>query len=397
MYFPIYLNPETGKMRVPDMEYDDDKEAYDILEQPAQNEVAVYPIKDNGKDEGCWYFGLERVKKEISEFKAERQNNGSYFIYRRRRKNEGVQPTTFWDDSKFSATEHGTDLLKKLFGKQESFSYPKSIHAVEECFKVMGIGTDDLALDYFAGSGTTAHAIINLNADGGNRKYILIEMGRYFETVTKPRVEKIIYSKDWVKGKPKSRQGVSQCFKYMRLEQYEETLNNLDFSNGFNPVHGLRFNEDYFLNYKLDVETEGSLFGKTDIFKHPFAGEENSPKLMVIPDKEEKGNDIDLPETFNYLLGLYVEKECWPQAGLQVIQGHTRNSEDTLVIWRDVDTVDNDALTAFAATIASDELKRYRRIYVNGENTLAASLPPSVAERVMSTDEEFQRLMFAED
>ena len=397
MYFPIYLNPETGKMRVPDMEYDDDKEAYDILEQPAQNEVAVYPIKDNGKDEGCWYFGLERVKKEISEFKAERQNNGSYFIYRRRRKNEGVQPTTFWDDSKFSATEHGTDLLKKLFGKQESFSYPKSIHAVEECFKVMGIGTDDLALDYFAGSGTTAHAIINLNADGGNRKYILIEMGRYFETVTKPRVEKIIYSKDWVKGKPKSRQGVSQCFKYMRLEQYEETLNNLDFSNGFNTVHGLRFNEDYFLNYKLDVETEGSLFGKTDIFKHPFAGEENSPKLMVIPDKEEKGNDIDLPETFNYLLGLYVEKECWPQAGLQVIQGHTRNSEDTLVIWRDVDTVDNDALTAFAATIASDELKRYRRIYVNGENTLAASLPPSVAERVMSTDEEFQRLMFAED
>lgn len=397
MYFPIYLNPETGKMRVPEMEYDDDNEVYDILENPAQNEIAVYPIKDNGKDEGCWYFGLERVQKEISEFKAERQNNGKYFIYRRRRKNEGVQPTTFWDDSKFSATEHGTDLLKKLFGKQESFSYPKSIHAVEECFKVMGMGPDDLALDYFAGSGTTAHAIINLNADGGNRKYILIEMGRYFETVTKPRVEKIIYSKDWVKGKPKSRQGVSQCFKYIRLEQYEETLDNLDLTTDLNPENGLRFDEDYRLNYKLDVETEGSLFGRTDIFAHPFVGEKNTPQLDVILDKEVKLNDIDIPETFNYLLGLYVEKESWPQAGLQIIKGHTRTGEATLVIWRDVEQVENDALAAFVGTIPAEELKHYRRIYVNGENTLAASLPESIAERVMSTDEEFQKLMFTED
>ena len=396
MYFPIYLNSETGKMRVPEMEYDDDGETYDILEKPGQHEVAVYPLKDNG-DEGCWYFGLERVQKEISEFKAERQSNGNYFIYRRRRKNEGVQPTTFWDDSKFSATEHGTDLLKKLFGKQESFSYPKSIHAVEECLKVMGIGTEDMALDYFAGSGTTAHAIINLNADGGNRKYILVEVGRYFETVTKPRVEKIIYSKDWIKGKPKSRKGVSQCFKYMRLEQYEETLNNLNFADGFNPENGIQFNEDYRLNYKLDIETEGSLFGRTNIFVHPFVGEENSPKLNVILGNEETQHDIDIPETFNYLLGLYVEKENWPQTGLQVIQGKTRMGEDTLVIWRDVEEVDNDALITFVATIPTEELKRYRRIYVNGENTLAASLNTNIAERVMNTDDEFQRLMFAED
>ncbi len=396
MYFPIYLNPKTGHMRVPEMEYDDDNETYDILEQPNENEIEVYPIKDNG-DDGRWYFGLERVQREIPEFKAELQNNGNYFIYRRRRKNEGVQPTTFWDDSKFSATEHGTDLLKKLFGKQESFSYPKSIHAVEECFKVMGIGTDDFALDYFAGSGTTAHAIINLNADGGNRKYILVEMGRYFETVTKPRVEKIIYSKDWLKGKPKSRQGVSQCFKYMRLEQYEETLNNLEFSEGFNPENGFHFDDDYRLNYKLDVETEGSLFGRTDIFVHPFKDEKTSPKLNVILENEEQPHDIDIPETFNYLLGLYVEKENWPQTGLQTIQGKTRTGEDTLVIWRDVETVNNDALIKFVGTIPAEELKRYRRIYVNGENTLAASLGANIADRVMNTDEEFQKLMFTED
>ena len=57
---------------------------------------------------------------------------------------------------------------------------------------------DGYILDFFAGSGTTGHAVINLNReDSGKRKYILVEMGEYFDTVTKPRIEKVIYSKDW--------------------------------------------------------------------------------------------------------------------------------------------------------------------------------------------------------
>jgi hypothetical protein len=57
---------------------------------------------------------------------------------------------------------------------------------------------DALIMDYFAGSGTTAHAVINLNReDGGRRKYILVEMGEYFDTVLVPRIKKVAYSKDW--------------------------------------------------------------------------------------------------------------------------------------------------------------------------------------------------------
>jgi adenine-specific DNA-methyltransferase len=67
-------------------------------------------------------------------------------------------------------------------------------------------------LDFFAGSGTTGHAVIDLNReDGGGRKYILVEMGEYFETVLKPRILKVIYSKDWKDGKPVSREGTSHA------------------------------------------------------------------------------------------------------------------------------------------------------------------------------------------
>jgi adenine-specific DNA-methyltransferase len=82
-----------------------------------------------------------------------------------------------------------------------------------------------LCLDFFAGSGTTGHAVINLNReDGGRRKYILVEMGQHFHSVILPRLKKVIYSDKWKDGRPNGGQGVSHFFKYYRLEQYEETL-----------------------------------------------------------------------------------------------------------------------------------------------------------------------------
>ena len=86
-----------------------------------------------------------------------------------------------------------------------------------------------IVLDYFAGSGTTGHATIKLNReDNGLRKYILVEMGEYFNTVTKPRIQKVIYSDSWKNGKPEDKKGISQMFKYIALENYEDSLNNLE-------------------------------------------------------------------------------------------------------------------------------------------------------------------------
>ena len=113
-------------------------------------------------------------------------------------------------------------------------------------------------------SATTGHVVINLNReDNGKRKYILVEMGEYFDSVTKPRIQKVIYTDSWKDGKPTTKNGVSQIFKYFKLESYEDTLNNLEFKRTKEQADALGLyneaKEDYILNYSLDVESKGSL------------------------------------------------------------------------------------------------------------------------------------------
>jgi len=107
------------------------------------------------------------------------------------------------------------------------FEYPKPSKLIAH-FVSAATRQNDFVLDYFAGSGTTAQAVIDLNRlSGENRKYILIDMNEYFDTIIKPRIKKLTYSKDWKNGKPISRQGSSHMFKYIRLESYEDALHNL--------------------------------------------------------------------------------------------------------------------------------------------------------------------------
>lgn len=389
MYYPIWLNTDSGKMRIPAMEYDEVIQEYITKDVLLENEIEIYPIKDDGS-QGCWYFGAERAVNEVDEFKAEKQKDGRYFIYRRRRKNEGVQPTTFWDSSKYSATEHGTDLLKRIFGEQEVFSYPKSIFAEEDCLTVSGAERYSLILDYFAGSGTTGHAVINLNRkDGGKRKYILCEMGEYFDTVTKPRIQKVIYSKDWDGGKPVSREGSSHCFKYMRLEQYEDTLNNL----AIQPVNISKDNADFYdgyvLGYMLDIETRDSLFNMK-WFRNPW-----NMKLRITRQNETHEEKIDVIETFNYLIGLNVVSILYPKKGICTVEGVTRSGERTLVIWRDCDTVDNEALNDFFRRMNySTRDTEFDRIYVNGDNNLENLRTDGEQWKVVLTEQEFAKRMF---
>src|SRR5690606_17234183 len=104
---------------------------------------------------------------------------------------------------------------------------------VKRCISVSTEGKDPIVvLDYFGGSGTTAHAAIELTKkDGMPRKYILVEMGRHFETVVKPRTKKVIYASKWASGKPevekREENQRGHIFKYVCLESYEDVLGNL--------------------------------------------------------------------------------------------------------------------------------------------------------------------------
>ena len=390
MYYPIYWNDQTNRFRIPDMEYDENKKEYIINENPSTNEIALYPIKDD-KSEGCWYFGIENIKDHIDYLKAEVQENGLTYVYYRRRPNEGVQPLTTWGDAKYSATEHGTDLLKKM---DIPFDYPKSIYAVEDCLRVSGCNREAIVLDYFGGSGTTSHAVINLNKiDDGQRKYILCDMAKYFDSALRTRTERAIYSEDWDNGKPVSRKGISQCFKYIRLEQYEDTLNNLKLKKQELEFED-NFKDGYMLNYMLNAESQESLLN-VKMFINPFNNE-----LNITRNNEQIPTKVDMVDTFNYLIGLNVEKERWfDDDNICVVLGEThREHQKTMAIWRNQEKVDNAKLTEwFEKPELRDLAKDADIIYVNGENTLQSKIREDENWKVMLTDEEFLNRMFEEE
>ena len=276
------------------------------------------------------------------------------------------------------------------------FSFPKSIHAVKDCIGLaVRENPNEMILDYFGGSGTTAHAVIELNRSGnGHRKFILCEMGLYFSTATRPRIEKVIYSPDWKDGKPVSRQGISQCFKYMRLEQYEDTLNNLKIKEQqttaqFDEDSG--FKESYMLEYMLDVETRDSLLN-LKMFENPFA-----MTLKTTKDNELVETEVDMVETFNYLIGLNVETEDWYRdENICVVQGHThRDNLHTLVIWRNCKKIDNEQLNQFFDRMDfRTRDSEFDLIYVNGDNLLPNLRRDEDNWKVVLIEEEFTKRMF---
>jgi adenine-specific DNA-methyltransferase len=139
----------------------------------------------------------------------------------------GATPPTWWDKAEYSATDYGTRSLTGAIWVIRLFTYPKAVKLVEDCICVGSAQTTNaLVLDFFAGSGTTAHAVINLNReDGGRRKYILVEMADYFYTVLLPRVKKVVFSDKWKDGKAQpDGKGISHFVKYYELEQFEDAL-----------------------------------------------------------------------------------------------------------------------------------------------------------------------------
>ena len=332
-FYPIYVT-EDQEIRIPDMTWDDSARDWIVNEEPGPDEMVLWPVDEKGR-ERIWDFVVETARKNIPHFMVRKDSKGDIAIYRKWRINyEGLLPQTWWDKSLYSAAEYGTNLLTHIFGTAHEFTFPKSVHAVADCLRVCGLRNDGdaLALDYFAGSGTTAHAVLNLNAeDGGDRRYILVEMADYFDTVLRPRVEKIMFSREWKEGKPTSNEGHSHMLRYQRLESYEDALNNIAFDAPGGQA-AMEFS-DYLLRYMLDFETrESETLLNVEKLESPF-----SYTLRIHRDGETQEQPVDLPETFNYLIGLHVTSRRAHADGDRrylVYRGSNESSE-VVVIWRD--------------------------------------------------------------
>ncbi|MBU4231605.1 MAG: site-specific DNA-methyltransferase [Proteobacteria bacterium] len=277
------------------------------------------------------------------------------------------------------------------------FPYCHPVSLYEELIGAATDLSDEIVLDFFAGSGTTAQAVLNLNReDGSRRKYILVEMGDCFDTVQVPRIKKIIYSKDWKDGKPVSREGISHMFKYLRLESYEDALNNLEFRRTTAQQRLLeeapRFRESYMLSYMLDVERQGSpSFLNIQAFEDPFRYKVNIASGSV---GETRPVTVDLVETFNYLLGLTV-RHLDHIRGFRVVQGTNPQGEKVLVIWRNLkEKTNTDLEEFFRKQEYNPKDLEFDLIYVNGDNNLENLRRPDETWKVRLIEEEFHRLMF---
>ena len=124
----------------------------------------------------------------------------------------------------------GEKELTHVIGERGTFANPKPTSVIQKLIEI-STNEDEIVLDAFVGSGSTAHAIIKQNfADEKHRKFLFVEMGDYFDDTLLKRLKRLICSIDWQAGKPQSDKGISQLFKYLRLESYEDTLNNLETS-----------------------------------------------------------------------------------------------------------------------------------------------------------------------
>ncbi|MEI6267658.1 MAG: DNA methyltransferase [Methylococcaceae bacterium] len=277
-------------------------------------EIAIYPIDQDGI-ERRWNFGLDTIKDNLDRISIQ-EVDGVFDLYVT---HEITVPKTVWSGGEFDAGKHGNTLLVNILG-EKLFDFPKSINQVIKCIDIAS-ELQSTVLDYFAGSGTTGHAIIRMNQDNveSKRNYILVEMGKYFNSITKRRIQRVIYSKNWVNGKPTDNVGSRKhIFKYIILEQYEDVLDAIEQFDGETP-------KNLPLKYLYKPELN-QLNSSLDLSK-PFS---NKIKYGQ-PTKE---GFIDLVDTYNYLQG-YEIKSIKPYT---IADKYYKVVEtvDRLVIWRDI-------------------------------------------------------------
>ena len=372
-----YVNPATKEAR-PNLSYP--------LMNPITGEAVVHPTN-------AWKYEQETYQKHVAENRLYWGPDGGHTYPRLKKflsEMEGMVPVDLWKHEDTGTTDAASKLLEDEFGSKV-FEFPKPPSLMKRIAGLAGFGTSDgVFLDFFAGTAPTAHAVISLNReDEGARKFILVEMADYFDTVTKPRVQKVVYSAGWKDGKPTSRDtGVSHCFKYLRLESYEDTLNNLALEDRSADLLGLseQVQDDYLLHYSLDVESRANLLDLTR-FENPFAC---TLKIYNRASGEAEPRLIDLPETFNYLLGLRV-RTTQMRDGFLVIKGENPTAETVLVIWRNVQEKDNAALETFiTGTLGINPAEtEYAAIYINGDTTL-----DDPHGKILLTEQVFYELMF---
>ncbi|MCS4190703.1 adenine-specific DNA-methyltransferase [Salinibacter ruber] len=349
LYYPI-TNPNTGE---------------EIW--PSEDRVWAYSKEEHEKhiEEGRIWWGMDgtnstpRYKRYISEV-------------------GGIVPRTVWTYDDAGHNQEAVRILQSLF-VDNPFPSPKPTKLLR---RILQVGEGETILDYFAGSGTTGHAVMEMNHDeeveGDDRQYVLVEMGDYFDTVMLPRLKKAALTNEWDEGVPESRNGQSHVIKYHRLESYEDALNNIKVEKPDTELDLMDRFADYALHYMLPTETrESETLLAPEAFEKPFDYTLRIQHGMESPTAHE----VDLESTFNYLIGLEVEtRRVYEHQGRRyvVVTGQVEREqfiEEVMVVWRDRGDLDLGEEKEWAADTLPDG--PFDTVYVNGPSHIHGKAEPT--------------------
>lgn len=258
LFYEIYFNEKTEEISL--------KEKKDFIK--------IIPI-DNDGNPRVWRQGKSSLLNALKnkDIVIKRNSKNKFSVYLKDRIKPGRKPKTFWSNPKYDASSHGTIYLKNLFG-DKVFSYPKSIYLMKDILQIL-TEKNDIVLDYNAGSGTTAHALLALNKeDGGNRKFILVEQMDYINSVTVPRVQKVM-----------EKENIDDSFIYLELAKWNEKAKEQILAcNSLKELEKLidTLYEKYFLNYNLKIKEFREKVIKEKDFKNLSLEEQKKMFLRML-------------------------------------------------------------------------------------------------------------------
>jgi len=369
--------------------YEDEKGRFfwDTLQRKGLKNPIKYEViaPDGSKIKGEFIFSKERFEKELEQgnIRFIKLSNGNLSIQFKQYLNEkGKKPRSIFSGNLFLNSTGKDEVLNLLPSLKEYINKlrPKPVELVKRLSLISKTNQkSSFVLDFFAGTGTTAHAILKLNKEyDGKLKFVLVDMADYFDTVIIPRIKKVAYSFNWKEGRPQDAEGGGVFFKYHTLEQYEDALENIEFEK---PQKELYEFSDYFVKYMLQWETiKSKTFLNLKEIENPF-----SYKIKIIENYQPKEAHVDLVETFNYLLGLHVNvyKVLEDNGRKYVFVFGEKGDRRVAIVWRNTSDIDYEK----DKEIIENQMEGFNpdEIYVNGDSAVKGFKP---------IEPEFKTLMF---
>lgn len=228
-WFPIYVSPNFKEI---------------TLEKKI-NYFEVYPITSNNQ-ERTWKLSKTSTQNILNELIAEKGSNG-VVILEKYRVEKGQKVPTIWNDKKYNANHNGIRLLEKIVGNKD-FSFPKSLYTISDTIKLL-TSENDIILDFHAGSGTTAHGVLELfRVNSIKRQFILIEQLNEHIKICKDRICNVL-----------KMENIADTFTYLEIKKHNQTfIDKIEDAKTSDNLLEIwqEMKEKSFLNYNIDIQKQ---------------------------------------------------------------------------------------------------------------------------------------------